>query len=301
MSYVRIGEQTGGKFMITHQCNRGAVLLLGLLLCAGSSTAQEAPSKNVAPLNDLASASLSTAPPTSSAAQVGEPASDSNGWAFQLTPYLWMGGFDGTLKIRNQTVPVSASFSDIFNRLNLGFMGAFDARKGRWGILLDTVYLNLSAKNTLGQTSIQTRSDNKLFFLDPEAYFRVVKHPRGSVDALAGLRYWHSANTLTIIGPANTVKFKKDKDWVDPILGGRFKFNLTRRVFTVFKGDVGGFGAGSQLTYQLFAGGGAEFKDKFALIAGYRRIYVDLGSSGLLHDYTINGLALGFGIKFGQK
>jgi hypothetical protein len=212
-----------------------------------------------------------------------------------------MGGFDGTLKIRNQTVPVSASFSDIFNRLNIGFMGAFDARKGRWGILLDTVYLNLSAKNTLGQTSVQTRSDNKLFFLDPEAYFRVVKHPRGSIDALVGLRYWHSANTLAITGPASTLKFQKGKDWVDPILGGRFKLNLTRRFFTVFKGDVGGFGAGSQLTYQIFAGGGAEFKDKFALIAGYRRIYVDLGSSGLLHDYAINGLALGFGIKFGQK
>jgi hypothetical protein len=213
-----------------------------------------------------------------------------------------MGGFDGTLKIRNQTAPVSASFSDIFDRLNIGFMGAFDARKGRWGILLDTIYLNLSAKNTLGQTSIQTRSDNKLFFLDPEAYFRVVKHPRGSVDALVGLRYWHSGNTLTITGPASTVKFQKGRDWVDPILGGRFRFNLTRNLFTTFKGDVGGFGAGSQLTYQIFAGGGVGFKDnKFALIAGYRRIYVDLGNTGLLHDYAINGLALGFGIKFGQK
>jgi hypothetical protein len=210
-----------------------------------------------------------------------------------------MGGFDGTLKIRNQTVPVSASFSEIFDNLNLGFMCAFDARKGRWGILLDTVYLNLAAKNTLGQTSIQIKTDNKLFFLDPEAYYRVVTHPRGSVDALVGLSYWHSGNSLTLTPPA--VRFEKGRDWVDPILGGRFKLNLTRRFFTVFKGDVGGFGAGSQLTYQLFAGGGAEFKDKFALIAGYRRIYVDLGSSGLLHDYAINGLALGFGIKFGQK
>jgi hypothetical protein len=95
--------------------------------------------------------------------QVGEPASDSNGWAFQLTPYLWMTGFNGILKIRNQTVPVSASFSDIFERLNFGFMGVFDTRKGRFGLLLDTLYTNLSAKNTIGPTTIVARSDNKLF------------------------------------------------------------------------------------------------------------------------------------------
>jgi hypothetical protein len=210
-----------------------------------------------------------------------------------------MSGFNGILKIRNQTVPVSASFSDIFERLNFGFMGAFDARKGHFGLLLDTVYTNLSAKNTIGSTSILARSDNKLFFIDPEAYFRFVRHPRGSVDALAGFGYWHSGNTLTITPPA--VKFQKSKDWVEPILGARFRLNLSRGLFATFKGDAGGFGAGSQISYQIFAGGGVELKNKYALLAGYRRIYVDLGSNGLLHNYTMDGLALGFGIKFGQK
>jgi hypothetical protein len=167
----------------------------------------------------------------------------------------------------------------------------FDTRKGRFGLLLDTLYTNLSAKNTIGPTTIVARSDNKLFFIDPEAYFRIVRHARGSVDAFAGFRYWHSGNTLTITPPA--VKFQKSKDWVEPILGARLRLNLSRGLFAVFRGDAGGFGAGSQISYQIFAGGGVELKNKYALLAGYRHIYVDLGSSGLLHNYTMDGLALG--------
>ena len=241
----------------------------------------------------------SPVPTSAPLAKPGEPDSGSNRWAFQFTPYLWTAGFNGTVTIRNLTAPVSASFSDLFKRLNFGFLGSFDARKGRVGILLDTVYLNLSADNTIGQTNLQSKSDNKLFFLDPEVYFRVVKHRRGSIDALAGFRYWHSGNSLTISPPA--VSASRDKDFVDPVLGGRFRLNLSRGLFATFKGDVGGFGAGSQLTYQIFAGGGVELKQKFVLIAGYRHLYVDLGNSGLLQNYAINGLALGFGIKFGQR
>jgi len=40
-------------------------------------------------------------------------------------------------------INVGMSFSDILENLDAGLMGAFEARKGRWGVLLDAIYMKL--------------------------------------------------------------------------------------------------------------------------------------------------------------
>jgi hypothetical protein len=127
-----------------------------------------------------------------------------------------------------------------------------------------------------------------------------VDSDRGSIDAIGGGRFWHLNNSLNLF-PANTattVTVGQTQDWVDPVLGARFRYNANKGIFFNLKGDAGGFGVGSQLTYQIYAGVGKEFKQKYAVLLGYRYLFVDYKNSGFLYDVHMSGLLTGFKIRF---
>ena len=42
-------------------------------------------------------------------------------------------------------------------------------------------------------------------------------------------------------------------DWVDPVVGGRIRYNLVPGQDFILRGDVGGFGVGSQFTWNALA------------------------------------------------
>jgi hypothetical protein len=83
--------------------------------------------------------------------------------------------------------------------------------------------------------------------------------------------YWtenqHNASRCTfsaVISFRRRVRGKRDP-WRHP---ARFHLNLRKGLFATLKGDAGGFGVGSQLTYQIDTGIGKEFKQKFSTIIG---------------------------------
>jgi len=83
----------------------------------------------------------------------------------------------------------------------------------------------------------------------------------------------------------------------DPVLGARFRLNLKKGWFATLKGDVGGFGAGSELSWQIYSGVGKEFKQKYSLLLAYRRLDVDYRNSGFVFDTKMNGVMLGFAVR----
>jgi hypothetical protein len=70
-----------------------------------------------------------------------------------------------------------------------------------------------------------------------------------TVDALAGGRYNYLYNSIDVTtgsglsGPGRNTTV----DFVDPFVGGRFAVHFTDALSLLFRGDIGGFGAGSQL------------------------------------------------------
>jgi hypothetical protein len=88
------------------------------------------------------------------------------------------------------------------------------------------------------------------------------------------------------------------QSWVDPVLGARFRVNFGKGWYASLKGDAGGFGVGSQLTWQVYSGIGKEFKRKYSVLLGYRYLYVDYKNGGFLFDTHMDGLLLGFAIHF---
>jgi hypothetical protein len=88
-----------------------------------------------------------------------------------------------------------------------------------------------------------------------------------------------------------------DRWWVDPIVGLRTQINFTRWLFLALQGDVGGFGAGSQIAW--FASGSIGFNLTRNIFAemGYRYFFMDYDKNGLTYDAAQSGLFMGIGLK----
>jgi hypothetical protein len=229
--------------------------------------------------------------------------SEESDWHIDWVPaYLWFTGLKGTVGAGGYQVPVDATFGDIFSQLNIGLMTVSDVRRKRIGLLTDLFYISLSSNQQstpIGVSYSGFNANSKTFFLDPEAYFRVLDGDVLSVDALAGFRYWHLNNNMQLFPaalPGATIG--QTQDWVDPLLGARFRLNMRKGLFATLKGDAGGFGVGSQVTYQIYAGVGKEFKRKFSTIIGYRYLDVDYRNGGFVDDTHMSGPVIGFNLHF---
>jgi len=242
----------------------------------------------------------------SPAKKVKNPNPSPSDWHVDWIPlYLWFSGLDGDVGAAGTVVPANVSFADVFKQLNIGVMTALDVRRKRIGLFTDLIFMSLSSDQMTTPvgpipTYIGFKANVKELIVDPEAYARVIDGDRGFIDVFAGGRFWKLNNSLNLFPPNNgtEVTVGQTQNWVDPVLGARFRLNLNKGLFLNLKGDAGGFGVGSQLTYQIYAGAGKEFKKRYAAFLGYRYLYVDYSSGGFLYRVHMSGLVTGFNIRF---
>ncbi|MEM1443619.1 MAG: hypothetical protein AAGF67_14835 [Verrucomicrobiota bacterium] len=88
------------------------------------------------------------------------------------------------------------------------------------------------------------------------------------------------------------------KSWVDPYVGFRARYQIDDQWHLAFRGDVGGFGVSSDLTWSLFAAVGYDFSDRITLEGGYRHLATDYRSGGFVYDLAITGPFIGIAIEF---
>ncbi len=126
---------------------------------------------------------------------------------------------------------------------------------------------------------------------------------RGTVDAAAEAAAARAKNKLSK-AVADTLEDAIPTDgaantwWVDPIIGLRGQINFTRWLFLAAQGDVGGFGAGSQIAWNVQTTIGVNItRNTFAEI-GYRYMYVDYTNGGFLYQMNSYGLYSGLGVRF---
>jgi hypothetical protein len=242
--------------------------------------------------------SFGEAPPRKPKAPPSTVPSD---WHVNWVPfYLWFTGLSGNVGAGGYVAPVSVSFADVIKQLNIGLMTDLDVRRKRIGLETDLIFMSLSSdqKSTPIGSSSGFTANAKQLILQPTVYYRVIDNDKGTVDAEAGVRYWHMNNSLDLLqGSATSVTVGQTQNWVDPTVGGRFRLNLPKSSFVNFKGDVGGFGVGSSLSWQIYGGVGKEFKKRFSALLGYRYLYVDYSNSGFVYDVHMSGLIAGLGIK----
>ena len=236
---------------------------------------------------------------TTKSANATPPQTSSDGWQFQLTPYLFIPTISGRTGIGDRVIETDASITDSGIELNFGFMATFEARKDKFVILTDLLYADLATeRGNPGPFFSSTRASFKAFVLDPEVGYRILDNGEGAfVDVLGGIRYWNIDATLAFgagILPATEVS--RSRGWVDGIAGLRGRAALSERWFVTGKADLGG--GGSNFTYQLFGGVGFAITKRVALIGGYRDLSVNYNKDGFLFDMSLHGPIFGLGFKF---
>jgi hypothetical protein len=121
-------------------------------------------------------------------------------------------------------------------------------------------------------------------------FYRLNQDPH-MFDLFAGIRYTDMDAKLEFSGPLGTLK--GNKSWVDPMFGLRWRWAFTEKWAFVARGDIGGFGAGSDFTWHAL--GLIDWRPwkHVGFLLGYRTLYQDYedgsGPDKFVFDATIHG------------
>ena len=239
-------------------------------------------------------------------------------WQVGATLYLWAPGISGRTQFPSgaggPTLNVNAK--DVVSKLDMAFMGSLEARRGRWGGLVDWVYSDLSGDTSrtrdfsiggvplpVGVTAdlgLQVKTN----VLTLAGIYAAIDSPMNSTALVGGLRMLKSDQTLRWsiagsgpvgIGRSGVVEAGMT-NW-DAIIGvrGRARLEPGSRWFLPYYLDVG-TGA-SRNTWQAMAGVGYAFDfGEVGLV--WRYLDYTFDPSEALQTLTFNGLALGVKFRF---
>jgi hypothetical protein len=217
---------------------------------------------------------------------------------FQLTPYIWGSGVGGTVRpvAGGPSLRFSEGLRDVLEDLDSAFFLSGLYRQNRFVLLGDFSVSRSSRGGTVPGLGLPVtgRLEQSSFTL--AAGYRALATERATVDYLVGLRHWDiEARART---PVPGLAAGLSVDFTDPIIAARTNIRLNDRWSVIGYADVGGFGAGSDLTSQLMATVNWQARDRLFLSAGYRHLYVDYDDDGKGFEGSFSGPILGLSLQF---
>lgn len=215
-------------------------------------------------------------------------------WKFRVALYGWAQSLDGDVTVRGFTAPVDLKFDDLVQDLDMAFMGLAELSHGRWGLLVDVNYADISDSLTLPLRGGTIEFNMRQWLINSYLTYGVVRDDATVFDVFAGARL----NSMELELDTGLGTRSNDKTWVDPLVGLRFQRNLSPSFFFRAVGDIGGFGVSSDLTWQAMAGLGWRFSDNGSALLGYRVIDTDYDHGDFKYDITADGPVLGVEFTF---
>lgn len=249
----------------------------------------------------------------------GQVPVDTQNWALQVTPYLWAAGLDGRISPfqRGPTIGVEKSFSDVMDDLNFGGFINIWGRHDRFVFSGDIMYVDTTDGHGVGPLpaltipgvgvippggNIDAKVDTRQFTATMMGGYRVVDTSQFTLDALGGARFWYISNDVTLTGSIGGLRGSVNHDesfgWVDPLVGLRAFLPITEKLSVQAQADIGGFGAGSDLTWSALATVNYVFSDRLSASVGYKVLDVDYKRGGHVYDTRLSGPVLGLTYRF---
>lgn len=227
-----------------------------------------------------------------------------NEWKFLVEPYLMFPNMSGSVGLADlPDATVDADTDAIFGNLKMGFMLNAEASKGKWTIGSDLLYMELAQG-----------AEPRILISSGEI---TAKQLGWEVSGLYGVTPWldlgvggmlNSINSgvnlnVKAIGGGTTPKSKSmTESWFDPMLIARIKSKSGEKFIYQFRGEIGGFGIGSDLAWQMQAYAGYQFSKLFQITGGYRIISLDYengsGQNRFMYNMDTSGPVVRFGFNF---
>lgn len=241
-----------------------------------------------------------------SAAEAGAQTADdrSTGWSFEISPYLWMAGLDGTIQpvAGGPTFRSSLSFGDILDNLDAGFFISGSARRDRFVMVGDLYYI--SASDTVAVPPVappvdRVRGEARILQGTLAAGWRAVDRATYSLDLLAGMRAGENQIEVQAKAGGTTVRqVRDDITYAAPILGLRGRVALSDRVSLTGYGDLGGGTSSVDNTWQLSATLDFHVTNNAALSVGYRYEALDITDGSARSNTDTSGFLVGTRLRF---
>lgn len=249
---------------------------------------------------------------TSGAAGAEEQAAPER-WSVLAAPYLWAAQLDGNAKVAGIKADVDVSFKDTLEDLGFAGMAIIEARKGRFGFAFNPLFVRTNSDARTGPLDAKNKTD--ITTAGGAMFYRVGEWEIGriadgeplilAIEPLAGARLNHLRSEvdakLQAFGATVKRQVDEDETWVDPLVGVNVIAQLTENWAVRAEADIGGFGVGSDLTWNAQA----IFSYRWAVAgydvyagAGYRALYWDYQDGGFEWDVTMSGPMIGGGVRF---
>ena len=230
----------------------------------------------------------------------------SEGWQFSVMPYVWLPAakMDLSFGPRDRSTEIKVDPSDYLSNLNFTLMLAGEARKNRWLLATDFIYLNFGTSHSdvrsiAGSPPIVNTSANvdlKGVVWTAVGGYAAIAEQRANLDLIAGFRY---------------LGLKPSADWQVGFLSG----NVSERsnVWTAVIGAKGQVKLGDSpwfVPYYLDIGSGSSATTwQAALGLGYAYRWGDVrldyrylaysdNGNRTIQDLDLGGLALGVNFRF---
>jgi hypothetical protein len=228
-------------------------------------------------------AGIASAPRTVSAQDVTTP----SGYQFFVTPYLWLASVHATTMTPLERAPeVNSNIStiDLLSHLDgAPFMGSAEARYGQLGFLVDAIHLPVSTNITThnvfyqgGNAALRVNTGTGM------ALYRMIEDPLQFADAGLGFRAWGFSSRVALNpGLLPGVSVNPGGGWADPLIGARYHRDLGNGFELTAYGDVGGFGVGAHVDWQVLGTVDYSLNQSWNLHLGYRSLNFNItGSEG---------------------
>ncbi|MDB6133783.1 MAG: hypothetical protein JWM59_2026 [Verrucomicrobiales bacterium] len=221
-------------------------------------------------------------------------------WRWTSTSYAWLTDISGDITVRDYQFPIDVGMDDVLKDLDFSYMSYSEISYKRWSLGLDVVYAKLSNDRTfaVGPLSGDAGFELEQALITGRLQYTAVNNGALKLDLFTGCRWNYYDVDLHVDTGRRDIHRTGNEDWFDVIVGARAVIQLGGNWFLQSMGDIGGFGAESDLTWQASAGMGYHFTPCISGVLGYRAMGVDYNKGGFLMDTVSHGPALGLSFSF---
>jgi hypothetical protein len=223
-----------------------------------------------------------------SAAQADEPTNT-------LMIYALGIGIGGEATAGPLSADIDVSAAEVLDHLELGAMVAYRWESDSWSVQADSIFASLAGEQEGAQGLTRTTLDLDQLMLELDGGYRF----NDNFEVLFGLRYWDFDTTIKVHGPGNTgvlASWKSGRDWVDPLVGMRAVTPINDKWSFIARGDIGGFGVGSDFAWSATAFFHWRTGENFSLAVGYRIFDFDFDDRGALNSFGLDMQQSGPGV-----
>ena len=246
-------------------------------------------------------------------------------WKFRAQVYGWFPSVSGSTNLPpssgNGGIAPNVDLSNYMDALQFAFMGTFEARKGKLGLLTDYIYLNFEADKSarrdfnlsgpLGLISIPAGAAADVnvglsgYVWSLAGSYAVVEDPTVDLQLIGGFRYlkvkpsldWRISGNIGSLPPVAVAGSASSNPgaW-DAIIGAKGRVKLGDGAwFVPYYVDVGT--GQSDFTWQAMSGVGYAFSWG-DITAAYRHLSYKFPDSFAVKDLSFTGPAVALGFRW---